>query len=228
MSGKFYAGTSNLVFPIRTKSFLPAEFQTQTRLTNYATLFNSVEINASFYRMPRLKTIRKWETEAGDYFRFSFKLIQDITHTLNNQFELSRLPDFLTAIAIEKRGCLLVQLPPKFGPDLIQLEILLNALKHCGWRVAIEFRHPGWYRDKVFDRLDRGQAAMVIHDLKKSASPLNVTSDTVYLRFHGPKDGYRGSYSDDFLSEYATYITEWLTEGKTVFAYFNNALVRSG
>jgi uncharacterized protein YecE (DUF72 family) len=89
--------------------------------------------------------------------------------------------------------------------------------------MAVEFRHPSWYRDEVFELLNWYQAAMVLQDMPKSATPMEITADElVYLRFHGPSGNYKGSYSESFLSEYASYINEWQQEGKTVYVYFNN------
>jgi uncharacterized protein YecE (DUF72 family) len=224
--GQFYSGTSNLVLPVKNKSFFPPEYRDKSRLTFYASLFNSIEINASFYRMPLSRTLVKWCSEVPGDFRFTLKLIKEITHCQKNQFDLRVLPTFVTAIsALDKRGCLLIQLPPKFGPDIVQLGELLSALEGSNWPVALEFRHPGWYNDNVYDLLSRFDAAMVLHDMRKGASPLIVTSGhIIYIRFHGPEGGYRGSYTDEFLYEYATYIREWLDEGKTVYCYFNNTL----
>ena len=222
----YYAGTSNLVLPVKNKSFFPPEFADGTRLTYYASLFNSIEINASFYRMPVSRTINKWETEVPDDFRFSFKLIKEVTHCGKQQFNLQPIAEFMGRIAASgKRGCLLVQLPPKFSRDDMQLGALLQILNCGGWPVAIEFRNPSWYTDDVYQLLSDNNAAMVLHDKHGSESPLENTSDDfTYLRFHGPENGYRGSYTDDFLHEYAGYINEWLNEGKTVYAYFNNTL----
>jgi uncharacterized protein YecE (DUF72 family) len=73
--------------------------------------------------------------------------------------------------------------------------------------------------------LELHNAAIVIQDIPKSATPLiDHTTDFIYLRFHGPSGNYRDSYSDSFLAEYATYIKEWLEQGKTVYAYFNNTM----
>lgn len=221
----FFSGTSNLVLPVKNKSFFPPEFREKTRLAYYASVFNSIEINASFYRMPLARTIAKWSAEVCDDFRFTFKLIKDVTHTGKPEFNLLALDTFITNIsATKKRGCLLIQLPPKFGPVLLQLELLLHELSLYDWSAAIEFRHPGWYNDAVLERLSAANVAMALHDLKASATPLISTATIVYIRFHGPQGGYRGSYDDDFLYEYAGYIREWISEGKTVYAYFNNTL----
>ena len=221
----FFSGTSNVVLPVRNKTLFPAAYQDKTRLTYYASLFNSVEVNSSFYKMPLSRTIRKWADEVPDGFRFTFKLFNEVTHATKQVFNLQHLPEFLNRISTtEKQGCLLIQLPPKFSADLVQLARLLAELP-VTWHLAIEFRNPSWYTDEVHRLLNDYQAAMVIHDMPRSLAPMELTSDhVVYLRFHGPEGGYRGSYSDDFLAEYAGYINEWLDDGRTVYAYFNNTM----
>ena len=68
-------------------------------------------------------------------------------------------------------------------------------------------------------------AAIVIHDIPKSVTPgLNHLSDFLYIRFHGPTGNYRDSYAADFLSEYASYVKEWIKSGKEVYVYFNNTM----
>lgn len=225
MENNYYSGTSNLVLPVKNKSFFPEAFQAGSRLTYYASLFNSIEINASFYRMPLARTVQKWSNEVSDDFRFTFKLHQSVTHSLPGQFNLQPLPAFMEAIsATGKRGCLLVQLPPKFGPELLQLAKLLNALQPYEWRMAVEFRQQSWYTEEVFELLKQFDAAMVIHDLHRSASPQQLTASHIFLRFHGPEPNYRGSYEEAYLAEYAEHIKDWLAAGQSVYAYFNNTL----
>lgn len=224
-NNQFFSGTSNVVLPVRNKTFFPPEFQQSSRLAYYASLFNSVEVNSTFYRLPMARTVAKWSGEVPHHFRFSFKLIQTTTHALRQTLDVRPIPDFLQCLDTDKRGCVLVQLPPKFTADTTQLGVLLNALENCGWPLAIEFRNPSWYSDAVFELLYQHNAAMVLHDMKKSAAPIELTSDEfVYLRFHGPEPGYRGSYTDSHLAEYASYINEWLDDGRTVYTYFNNTM----
>ena len=225
MNRPFFSGTSNVVLPVPNKTFFPPEFQQSSRLTYYASLFNSVEVNSTFYKLPLARTVARWAEEVPHDFRFSFKLIQTATHALKQTLDVRPIPAFLQCLDTAKRGCVLVQLPPKFTIDITQLGVLLNALENCGWPLAIEFRNPSWYTDDVFELLYQHNAAMVLHDMKKSAAPMELTSyEFVYLRFHGPEPGYRGSYTDSHLAEYASYINEWLDDGKTVYAYFNNTL----
>ena len=223
--GKFYGGTSGLKISMPKRDF-PEEHKEKSRLTYYAHYENSIEINSSFYKLPQAKTIARWTAEVPSDFRFTFKLWKDITHKKDLLFNAEELIRFMKVIttAEEKMGCLLVQFPPNLQANALpQLKELLKILQTFNWTVAVEFRHPSWYKDTVYELLARCQAVMVIQDKPQAPTPMEVTSDKfVYLRFHGPAGDYKGSYSDDFLYEYAIYINEWLQEGRTIYAYFNN------
>ncbi|WP_342646067.1 DUF72 domain-containing protein [Mucilaginibacter sp. CSA2-8R] len=229
--GNFYSGTSNVVLPVPNKQAYPEAFKDKSRLTYYSSLFNSVEINSTFYKLPLARTVERWTQETEDNFRFTFKLWQGITHTKGDPFLSEDLARFIHIInyAQNKKGALLIQFPPSVSRNPILLHRLLTEIKLAApdaqWPIAIEFRHRSWYTDQIYEMLEQHGAAMVWHDLPASAAPIQVSNvDLIYLRFHGPEGGYRGSYTDDFLSEYATYITDWLSEGKTVYTYFNNTM----
>jgi uncharacterized protein YecE (DUF72 family) len=227
----YYAGLSGLQLPVPRYRF-PEAYQASSRLTYYATFFNSIEINSSFYKIPRFATIAKWAAQVPDQFRFTFKLFKEITHAKNLNFDPTHIAQFMENISGvgDKKGCLLVQFPPSVTNDRInQLDKLLNEIKQVDpaqlWRVAMEFRSASWYNEDVYELLNFYNATLVIHDKGASATPSgNLQSDLVYVRFHGPAGNYRGSYSDDFLAEYSGYISEWLQERKTVYVYFNNTM----
>jgi len=223
--GKFYGGTSGLKISMPKRDF-PEEHKEKSRLTYYAHSENSIEINSSFYKLPQAKTIARWITEVPLDFRFTFKLWKDITHKKDLLFNAEELIRFMKVIttAEEKMGCLLVQFPPNLQANALpQLKELLKILQTFNWPVAVEFRHRSWYQGAVYQLLASYQVAMVIQDKPQAPTPMEVTSNKfVYLRFHGPAGDYKGSYSDDFLYEYAIYINEWLQEGRTIYAYFNN------
>jgi uncharacterized protein YecE (DUF72 family) len=229
--GAFFAGTSNVVLPVPNKQAFPPEFQDKSRLTFYASLFNSVEVNSTFYKVPMAATVAKWAVEVPEGFRFTFKLWQDITHNKSISFNATAVHRFMHTISYagSKKGCLLVQFPPSTTCNIPQLQHLLAEIKQADatheWPIAVEFRHKSWYQPDVYDLLDDLNMSMVLHDLPASAAPLRAgEADVIYLRFHGPNGGYRGSYEDDFLYEYAQYIHEWMQDGKTVYAYFNNTM----
>ena len=228
----YYTGTSGLLLPVPNKEFYPEEFKEKSRLHYYGSLFNSIEINSSFYKMPLAATIGKWAAEVPDDFKFTFKLPKEITHNKGLDFEEEKVREFYRRIAFagEKRGCVLVQFPGSIKPVFKrELEHLLEILSSCDpqqlWHTCIEFRHLSWYTPATYDLLERYGMGIVLHDkLSEGGSGKDTSSAIVYVRFHGPDGDYRGSYTDEFLYEYASYIREWLDEGKTVYTYFNNTM----
>jgi uncharacterized protein YecE (DUF72 family) len=231
-SGNIYTGASGLVLPVRNKLAYPAEFQDKSRLHYYASLFNSIEINTSFYKLPMAATVKKWQQSTPDGFRFTFKLWREITHNKELIFKQEDVLRFLEVVseAGTKSGCLLIQFPPKTTFDYeLQLEQLLIRIKEhplsSQWKLALEFRHKSWYTESTYELARVFDACIVIQDLPASATPfLPQEAGHVYVRFHGPNGGYRGSYTDDFLYEYSHYIKAWKEEGKEVYAYFNNTM----
>lgn len=231
IKGKLYSGTSGLLLPMPKRDF-PAEHQEKSRLTYYSHLFNSVEINSSFYKIPLSSTVKKWSESVPENFRFTFKLWKGITHNKGLHFNPDDVERFITAISSASKniGCLLVQFPPSITvSNLPQLEKLLCNLTSLNnellWKIAVEFRSKTWYQDDVYELLEKYQACAVIQDKPASATPLTENSDQfVYLRFHGPNGDYRGTYTDSFLYEYAQYVREWIADGKYVYIYFNNTM----
>lgn len=227
--GKLYTGLSGLQLPIPKYRF-PPEYQHTSRLTYYATFFNSIEVNSSFYKIPRKDTLLRWASSVPEQFVFTFKMYKEVTHIKNTTFDPACIAKFMAVISSikDKHGCLLVQFPPSAGKERFgQLEAILETVKQhdqaSQWPIAVEFRSRSWYQDDTYALLETYGATSVIHDIKASASPLRFTpADFVYVRFHGPTGNYRGSYTHAFLLEYAEYIGEWLAEGKTVYTYFNN------
>jgi uncharacterized protein YecE (DUF72 family) len=223
MAGQFFGGTSGLQITMPKRDF-PPDRAHLSRLGFYALQENSLEINRSFYKLPQEKTLGRWTTEVPAGFRFTFKLWKEITHQKKLIFKAEEVIRFMQVLPETHKGCLLVQFPPSLQSGAkSQLKELLQILADHDWPPAVEFRHNSWYNDSTYQLLNSFGAAMVIQDMPKSATPIELTSDDlVYLRFHGPSGNYKGSYGDGFLYEYAMYINEWLAEGKTVYCYFNN------
>ena len=228
---QFYSGTSGLNLPV-SRSHYPPEFQGKRRLQYYASLFNSLEVNSIFYKLPRNSTVVNWAESVPDNFRFTFKVSKTITHVKGLQFSVKDVNDFIDTVENigDKKGCLLAQFPPSLQIEKLDqlqrlLETLGEATYNSDWKLAIEFRDSSWYEREVYELLEEYNASMVIQDIPKSATPLNhVRGDFVYLRFHGPEPRYRGDYSDEFLKQYARNINKWINEKKTVYAYFNNTV----
>lgn len=228
---QLYLGTSGLVLPYKNSQAYPPAFEGWSRLRIYGTLFNSIEINSIFYKLPKASTVVQWSSSTDDHFRFTFKLWKQITHNKLLHFAKSDLEKFFEVIdgARDKQGCILVQFPasvkqPMFG----KVESLLSCMQEINrhnWPIAVEFRDISWYNGQTYELLNAYGAAMVFHDKAGSVSPHPALAAVhVYLRFHGPGGNYKGSYDQGLLFEYAGYISEWLNEGKTVYVYFNNTM----
>jgi uncharacterized protein YecE (DUF72 family) len=228
----FFSGTSGLLLPFPNKQLYPIEFQDKPRLAFYGSLFNSLEINSSFYKIPLASTIQKWSDNVPDHFKFTFKLWKGITHNKDLAFDPDSVDHFLNVInyAGTKKGCLLIQFPPSVTASKInQLMNLLRALRLADaenkWKMALEFRHSSWYEEDLEELSTSFQMGIVIHDKTNLATSLpGDTPDFIYLRFHGPDGNYRGTYTQDTLMEYAHYIKEWIDEEKVVYTYFNNTM----
>jgi uncharacterized protein YecE (DUF72 family) len=230
VNNTFYSGTSGLVLPI-IRSDYPPEFHGKSRLEYYASLFTTIEINSSFYKLPRASTIIKWADGVPPTFQFTFKLSKAITHVKGLNFNADDVEIFMHIIDHigNKSGCVLIQLPPALKTEHInQLEKLLKSIKKFNtnkWKIAVEFRNKTWYNDEVNYLLRQYNISLVMHDLPAAATPFTMlTTEVIYLRFHGTEKGYRGNYPTDVLLEYARRIKSWTNQGKTVYCYFNNTL----
>lgn len=229
----YFSGTSGLVLPVPNKTHYPPEFFNKSRLCYYASLNNSIEVNSSFYKIPQAKTVNKWVQEVTADFKFTYKLWRGITHEKGLMFNAADINRFMEAINAvgSKKGCLLIQLPPSAKATLMpQLQYLVNCVLEAdtrrSWQLSIELRHASWYTDDLFEYAQNNKLSIVLQDIPASATPLHYydTTDAIYLRFHGPGGKYSGSYADDVLHEYSSYIHEWQHEGKTVYVYFNNTM----
>jgi uncharacterized protein YecE (DUF72 family) len=229
--GKLRIGTSNIVVPGNKQSF-PTEYQQRSRLRYYASLFNTLEVNSTFYKVPMPATFEKWSMDVPDDFQFTIKLWKEVTHVKELKFDPDNIDHFLNAAARtgKKKGCLLIQFPGKINLDYYNLveEILQRVDDHDEqdkWRIAVEFRNASWYVNETKELLDEYGASLVLHDIPKGKNfDINKKASFVYIRYHGPTGNYRGSYSDEYLKEQNLAIQRWLKEGKDVYAYFNNTM----
>ena len=195
------------------------------RLGIYTSEFATVELNASFYRWPRDASFASWQRRLPEGFRMTVKAPRALTHARKlyaPEYWVGRILTSWHALH-DKRGQLLVQLPPGLARDDARLEYFLAQLPW--WLpVAVEFRHDSWVRDDVFDLLERHRAASVVMSGAHLPCVLRATAPVVYLRLHGPDRHwlYGGSYSDADLAWWADRVREWEGQGREVYAYFNN------
>ncbi len=225
-----YCGTSNIVLPVKNKSFYPPGYEGFSRLYYYSSLFNSLEVNQTFYKLPRYSTIARWAQETPGHFRFTMKLGKEITHAKGLLFShdtVKRYCEVFDAVGA-KKGCLLIQLPGGTRPDVFpRLQELLSLLNEYnnGWKLAVEFRNTSWYTDHVYELLIAQNALLVEHDMPASVTPADIPrGDTRFFRFHGILGDYRGSYEPGTLQEYAEKIKQAEAHGEKVYVYFNNTI----
>ncbi len=229
--GTFYTGTSNIVLPITRKDF-PEGYKDASRLRYYSSLFNSLEVNSSFYKVPKRDTFAKWANDVPDDFRFTVKLWREITHQRKLTYNPDNISRFMQAAdgTGAKKGCLLIQFPASITEEYHEsvhtiLSIIQQHNHAPAWKVCVELRHTSWYAtDSTIQMLDDCQASLTGHDMPKSKNLPWTNRRVMNLRFHGEAGDYRDSYTPDALTDYAHHIDEWLGKGNDVYAYFNNTL----
>ena len=195
------------------------------RLSRYVEAFDTVELNASFYRWPPPASFASWRRRLPDGFELTVKAPRGLTHArrlYGPEQWIERMTAGLHELA-GRRGPLLVQLPPSMQRDDERLDYFLRRVP--AWmRPVLEFRHPSWSDDSVFTLLERHGAAYCVMSGAALPCILRATSEVVYIRLHGPDPGslYAGSYSSEDLGWWAERIREWERTGHGVYAYFNN------
>ena len=202
----------------------PARLPPHRWLRHYSTLFDTVEVNNTFYRLPSPTAVANWVAESPPAFVFSVKASRYLTHIKRLTDVGAGLERFYEHIAplVEspKLGPVLWQLPERFHRDDDRLAAALAHLpagRHC-----FEFRHQSWFVSAVYDLLRAYGAALVIGDHPgRPFQAYELTTDWTFVRFHYGHRGRNGNYSQRELEEWAERIEAW-RESAEVFAYFNN------
>jgi uncharacterized protein YecE (DUF72 family) len=195
------------------------------RLAAYVERFDTVELNASFYRWPRDTSFASWRRRLPPGFLLSVKAPRSLTHAKRlyaPEVWVDRIARCWHELG-DRRAVLVVQLPPGMPRDDARLDYFLGAIPH--WiRVAVEFRHDSWHVEEVFGILERHGAAYTVMSGAGLPCILRATAPVVYVRMHGPDRDhlYGGSYSDADLDWWAERCREWAATGRDVFVYFNN------
>jgi uncharacterized protein YecE (DUF72 family) len=197
------------------------------RLARYVEVFDTVELNASFYRWPKDSTFAAWRDQLPAGFTMSVKAHRGLTHyrRLASPGPWIERFDRCWHLLGDRRGVLLVQLHPEQRRDDARLDSFLQQVP-ATIRVAVELRHPSWNDPAVYQVLERRRAAYVVMSGAGLACVPRATTDLVYVRLHGPDQDaiYAGCYSDDQLRRWADRIAHWDRDGRDVWVYFNNDL----
>lgn len=220
---RIHVGTSGWHYRHWVGSFYPAGTRPPDFLDLYLRHFRTVEINNSFYHLPATETLEAWRDAVPRDFRFAVKASRFITHNKKLKDGQGSFRLFFDRVKVlgTRLGPILFQLPPQWKFNGERLEEFLASLPR-GPRYAFEFRNEGWLREESYALLERYGAAFCQYDWNGYRTPEKVIGKQVYVRFHGPREGYGGSYSRPALKTWAQRMRGWAEEGREVWCYFNN------
>jgi uncharacterized protein YecE (DUF72 family) len=189
----------------------------------YAAHFDTVEINNSFYRLPKAETFEAWRAQAPPGFCYAVKANRFLTQAKKLKDCAEPLQRMMTPFRVlgDRLGPILYQLPPRFRVNLERLESFLELVPKDVTSV-FEFREPSWYRDETWALLERHGASFCVHDMPGSATERLAIGRAAYVRFHGSAGKYRGRYPDDALLGWTDWLVGEAKAGRTVWCYFNN------
>lgn len=225
--GQLRIGASGYQYDHWRGVFYPEDTPKRAWFAHYAEHFDTVEINNTFYNLPKAETFDDWRNAAPDGFRYALKFSRHGTHMKKLKDPAQPIEAFLDRAERlgEHLGPILVQLPPHWGVNVERLAGFLEAATERGGqhRWAVEVREDDWLCDDVYDALREHNAALCVHDMIDD-HPRVRTADWMYLRFHGPPDAgkYAGCYPHQALTAEARRIQGDLDAGLDVFAFFNN------
>ena len=205
-------GTSGYSYKEWKGTFYPEDLAADSMLRYYAERLSAVEINNTFYRMPKAEILSRWAEQVPDHFRFALKASQQITHRQRLKESADAVDYFFRVAATlgDRLGPVLFQLPPNFKKDLPRLAGFLEVLPPAS-RCAFEFRHESWFADDVFDALKARGCALCWAEDEELATPFVATTGWGYLRLR------RQDYTEQDLAERAARLRAQAWEEAYVF-----------
>jgi len=211
-----YVGTSGYSYKEWKGNFYPEKIPAKEMLRFYSERLSTVEINATFYRMPQTSMLENWKEQVPATFRFSLKAPQRITHfkRLKETDEETKYFFETASVLADELGVVLFQLPPNMKKDFARLEIFLTQLP-AATRAAFEFRHPSWFDDDVLDLLRSQNRALCVSDTDDlPTTHIDKTADWGYLRLR------RVNYSEENLTDWLGRIRD--QNWKETFLFFKH------
>ncbi len=222
-SPKIYIGTSGWSYDGWSGIFYPESLARTGWLSFYSEHFSTVEINSSFYHLPKPQTFNSWAKKTPDNFLFAVKASRYITH-------IKRLKDCgepfknLLKSAKELKGKLgpfLFQLPPNMKKNTSRFKDFLEILPD-DYKYAFEFRNESWFCDEVYNMLDSKGCAIVISNSPGFPYHEKVAGSFCYIRMHGGKELYSSNYTGIELKKVAKIVKQYQKNGISSYTYFNN------
>ncbi|MGE0491353.1 MAG: DUF72 domain-containing protein [Vulcanimicrobiota bacterium] len=219
--GRLAVGTSGFDYDHWQGRFYPADLTRSRRLNYYSRHFDTLEVNRTFYGLPKRETVQDWAKQVESDYVFALKFSRYGSHLKHLLDPEQTVGNFLERVEVlgSRMGPILVQLPPHWKADHERLDQFLTQAGPRAKRWAVEIRDPSWLCEDVFDVLQEHKAALVIHDMLEG-HPWRLTTDWTYLRYHG--NHYQGSYTHQKLTADAGRLADLLEQGVDVYAYFNN------
>ena len=223
MSTKYHIGTSGFHYDDWRGRFYPQGLAKSKWLEFYATKFNTLELNITFYRLPDESSFEHWREAVPDVFLFSVKASRYITHYKRLKDIEEPLGRFIERVEIlgDKLGPILYQLPPNMRRDDGLLAAFLKKLPK-GLKHTLEFRHNSWFDEEVFGLLGRHNIGFCISDMPGLDPLLVVMAEFAYIRFHGPGQLYGSRYTESEMKDWAGKISTLPKDLNEVYIYFNN------
>ncbi len=219
-----YIGCSGFHYKHWRGSFYPEKLPQREWFRYYCSHFQTLELNVTFYRFPRVHTLQAWYNDSPADFRFAVKAPRAITQYKKFIGTNNMLYDFYTAVKEglqEKAACCLFQMPPNFQYDPAKLERIINSLDPTMNNV-LEFRHSSWWNDEVFRSFSEHNISFCGMSHPALPNDLIQTAALLYYRFHGSEQLYSSSYSRETLIDFSKDLAKKHASVKHEFIYFNN------
>ena len=203
--------------------FYPEKLAVKRWFDHYAEVFDTVELNTSFYHLPKAETFEKWRDQAPPGFRYAVKAPRFITHMKKLKDCAEPVEEFLSRARKlgETIGPILYQLPPRWTFNRERMEEFMAWLPPDLDHV-FEFREKSWMTEEVLALLDSRGIGFCTHDMAPLTVPRWASGPLAYIRFHGGKGKYWGRYSDEGLLGWTDWAIEQVRSGRGVWCYFNN------
>lgn len=226
-------GTSGWHYAHWRDTFYPKEITGYKELSYFSERYNSVENNASFYRVSKESTYATWARMVPEDFTFCLKLNRFITHThrlklTDETRERTRYILSSTQVLGHTLGAFVIQLPASFKPEHERLDAFLSFIRgeiaplRYPPDLAIEFRTSLWFTEDTYTLLKKHDVALVTAQSSRYPEDRQVTARVAYFRFHGPRELFASGYSDEELAELAQVVKAAAKRTKRVYVYFNN------
>jgi uncharacterized protein YecE (DUF72 family) len=219
----WYIGCSGFSYKHWLGRFYPQGLAQRKWFAFYCEQFNTLELNVTFYRFPKLQTLQNWYTTSPAGFRFAVKAPKGITHykQFHNSTDLiTRFYSVINEGLQEKLGPVLFQMPSKFSYSEERLERILTSLDPA-FKNVLEIRHESWWREDVYEALAKHHITFCGMSHPQLPDDIIQNTPVVYYRFHGTPDLYRSPYSSDFLQRTIDVVKQ-NSQSQEAWLFFNN------